>query len=286
MTETIREQKKSKRDNEEEKSKGNLLFLGMSYADAAWTFQNKREQIFSQNIYCSDSVFSLEAEIMRINNSLITEIDGRDLARIMATKATFGMDVFTISLENGCRYDANFHLNADFNSRKFTKKLVDKFGQKLSFNQIVLDYFWIPNGWTSSHWHSSFFSSTLPSFAADGLLRSGAAIFLPFCLTCYKEVAAAYENKLKHYYNVTFLRKDQLHKISLWVGTQQISSDLMLNIFGKRIDQEEIYCKLTPVAIQKSMEDSRISNETLLQFAKTNGLGDFEDVRFISLELI
>ena len=80
MTETIREQKKSKRDNEEEKSKGNLLFLGMSCADAAWTFQNKREQIFSQNIYCSDSVFSLEAKIMRVNNSLMTEIDGRDLA--------------------------------------------------------------------------------------------------------------------------------------------------------------------------------------------------------------
>ena len=242
--------------------------------------------MFSQNICCSDSVFSLEAKTMCVDNSLTTEIDGRDLARTMAMKATFGMDVFAISLENGCRCDANFHLNADFNNQKFTKKPVDEFGQKLSFNQIVLDCFWIPNGWTSSHWHSSFFLSTLPSFAADGLLQSGATIFLPFCLACHKEVAAACENKLKHCCNVTFLQKDQLHEISLWAGTQQISSDLMLNIFGKCIDQEETHCKLTPVAIQKSVEDSRISNETLLQFAEMNGLGDFEDVHFVSLELI
>jgi hypothetical protein len=108
-------------------------------------------------------------------------------------------------------------------------------------------------------------------------------IYLPFCLHCFKEVLATFEI-LKDYYNISFLRKRELRKVALWTGTQSIDARRMQTIFGKQVDQEEVYCTFNSRDIYEAMEDSRVTNETLNGFAST--LEDFQEIRFIVLKVL
>lgn len=227
---------------------------------------------------------------------VLTQMDGRDLVRCWATEELCGVDVFCVSQEQGALYRAERHLEADFNHRNFVRDLEDHFGSRCHFDQIVLDYFWIPRGWDESHWKPLFFTNTLPAFAATGLLntssnwshregrcRRESVVYLPCSIHCLREVAVAFD-KLRVYYCISFLRKDELGEICLWAGTQSLDKSTMMSVFGKELSQEEIYCTVTQQQLRSMNDDPRITKTAFLEFV--GRLGDVSTVRFIALELL
>jgi hypothetical protein len=192
--------------------------------------------------------------------------------------------VYTVSQEKGAVYREDRHLDANFNRHDFVKNLRKRFGEDCCFDEIILDYFWIPQGWDASHWSKSFFEKTLVSFAAENMLREGTgAVYLPFCLHCFKSVHLVF-HKLKQYFNVSFIRKNELTKVSLWKGTQGIDPFNMQHFLGKKLNQEDIYCTFGPKDVAEAMEDPGVSKSVLIKLARS--LEDFHSIRFICLTLL
>jgi hypothetical protein len=204
----------------------------------------------------------------------------------------------------------------------------------VQFDQVVLDYFWIPPGWDQSHWTKSFFEHTLPDLCRHNLLRSsnpnrdaachdesssvlggtasptssmrvGAdlekdtedscdgnknshrpAVYLPFTLHCFGMVVA-WRHALLQYYDVSFVRQDELHQILLWRGTQQVGGHFMQTVLGKRIDQENVYCHPGDGfvrAIREQGDSAHVASDELLECARK--IPNLCDVRFIALRLV
>ena len=222
-------------------------------------------------------------------------MDGRDLLRCQATEKVCGVEVYCVSLEQGAVYRKERHLDANFNGCHFVRQLKDLIGE-CQFDQIILDYYWIPSGWDVQHWKPSFFSKTLLAFAQSSVLTTSTkhnidvdegcrkgVIYLPFCFHCLKEIVALYAT-LSLYYNVSFLRKGELGEIALWVGTQSLDRNTMASIFGKELSQEEIYCVVSQQQIRSMQDEPRVTKADVKFFVK--GLGDLSEIRFIVLEVL
>ena len=263
-----------------EREKKRILLLGMSYPEL--------NRIIEEHAELRDCVVNGVIDVAFVatcvHRKYLTQIDGRDMARILGIEKMYGMDVFTVSLEKSAEYRRGHHLHADFNNRCFIEKVRRAFGKDIVFDEIMLDYFWIPRGWSDSHWRPTFFAATLSGFVEAGLLRSFGRIFLPFCLTCYREIVAVYEDVLKRHYRISFVPADELASSALWTGTQQVDGDLMQSVFGKSIEQEETYCTLSTTDLRSCMEDSRTTNRMLLRFANEHIVGGMERIRFIRLD--
>jgi len=275
-----------------------VLCLGMSYPCVTGTLRRQVGSSNSQGVstnghgresFCRGCVASL------VQSRVLTEMDGRDLMRCQATEEVCGVDVFCVSLEQGAVYWRDRHLDANFNGRHFVKQLKDHMGG-YQFDQIVLDYFWIPRGWDEDHWKRSFFSKTLVAFAEACVLTSAGnypgcvgdrcrkgVIYLPFCFHCLKEIVALY-GTLSLYYNVSFLRKGELEEVTLWAGTQSLDKDMMAMVFGKELSQEEIYCVVTEQQV-RSMEDGpSVTKADVKSFIRR--FDNLSEIRFIVLEIL
>ncbi len=279
-------------------SKQRVLCLGMSYPCVAsnvglhnGTLKGEAGHLLlEQHNPCS-----IEGVANLVRGKILTEMDGRDLARCYATEQFCGVDVFCVSQERAAVYRYARHMECNFNSRYFVKEL-SKLAGGAQFDQIVLDYFWAPAGWVVSHWKSSFFSKNLVALAELGLLCSVSGhpqvgggrwrmgvVYLPFCLHTLRETAAAYR-VLSLYYRVSFLSKGELAENALWAGTQTIDGHIMLSVFGKRIDQEEVYCKVTEQQLRSVQDDPFVTKDAVLDFLV--GVEDVSAVRFLVLELL
>jgi len=244
-----------------------ILLLGVSFADSVTT------------------VSRVKGEVMQ---GRLSQIDGRDLVRCLMLEEKCNVDVYTVSLESAAVYRRERHFNGDFNHRNFIRDVNNWFGF-CQFEQIILDYFWMPPGcWERQHWKRSFFQKTLVGFAADNLLvnisEEGArcgVIYLPFSFYCFKEVAVAWD-KLMPFYSVYYVRKGDLNEHLLWYATQFIDGSDMLNVFGKQIDQEEEYCSFELCRMQEMLAaDDSVTIEQLRKIAFE--LERFRDIRFIAL---
>lgn len=223
--------------------------------------------------------------VMSVIRKYITEMDGRDMVRCMATERVCDVDVYTVSLEEAAVYRPDRHYHGNFSNRSFASSF-RVFAR--NFQQIVLDYFWIPNGWDMDHWRRPFFEKTLVDFVTYNIVESRdpqalGKVYLPFTLHCFREVLAC-RKKLLKVYNVSFLRKHELHEITLWRGTQAIDPRIMQFVLGKRKDQEECYCTFGPREVRGAMEDPTTPKDVTIFYAKR--LEDFADIRFIALEPI
>ena len=219
-----------------EKMVANVLCLGVSYADLWATTGN--DQAAAEGIRPTT-----ESIVAEVSAGTISEMDGRDLARCIATEDLLGVEMYAVSQEEGAKYNEGRHLNANFNAGKFVRRMEKWFsvsGSPVRFDQVVLDYYWMPTAWTLYHWKPSLFNSTLIELASrDLVLRAGrrtdlitGSVILPFSLHCYKEVLAAWSNLSKHY-NLSFLRDgDDLNGVALWAGTQRIAPDTMRKFSG------------------------------------------------------
>jgi hypothetical protein len=269
-----------------------ILCLGVSYPDIEAQIRSgdaARTAGLMGKTASTDAAMAMEC----VQRGILTQMDGRDLARCLATEERCNVDVYCVSQEKGALYRSDRHLDANFNRASFVSD-VQKHFEGCQFDQIILDYFWMPAGWDNVHWRRPFFEQTLINFAKcrtlqlssadstcfDELYRRG--IYLPFCFHCFKAIVS-HRKELKKYFNISFLRKDELGCLTLWSGTQSIGSRPMQHVLGKRIDQEEVYCSFGPRHI-KEMGTGDASTKDLVTLASS--LEDFADIRFIVLEPI
>lgn len=266
---------------------------GAAASSAEFSYNDDDEDDDDAAAAAASTMSIVDRTIQLVDEKVLTQMDARDLARCQATEEHCGFDVFCVSQEQGAMYRPDRHLEANFNGRHFVKHLQQHF-KDCQFDQIVLDYFWIPPAWNQSHWKRAFFEKTLVAFAQSRLLRIASrppellhgnyprgVIYLPFCFHCFKEVVATFD-KLSQFYNVSFLRKGELKQVALWSGTQTIHAGTMQSVFGKQLDQEEMYCTITEQQLKFMEEDPDISRSTLMEIASS--LEDFPDIRFIVLE--
>jgi hypothetical protein len=270
-----------------------VLALGVSYASVEGQLKEQGHDLSALRNNDFDFA-SVETVIECVQRGILTEMDGRDLSRCLATEKHCNTDVYTVSQEKGAIYDQNKHLEANFNRRSFCRELKKHF-LDAQFDQVILDYFWIPAGWNVQHWSRSFFEHTLVNLVKDQVLyvpstprkslneRGIGVVYLPFCLHCFKEIVACRENLTK-YYKISFLRQKDLKKVDLWKGTQNIPPRIMQGIFGKRLDQEELYCSFDRRDVAGAMDDPDISKHLLVDLARR--LENFPDIRMIMLEPI
>lgn len=206
-------------------AKRKILCLGMSYADI--------DGYQTTTPVRDDLDLSVRRVIECVRRDYVTEMDGRDLARCVATEYHAGAELYTVSQEDGGRYRRARHMHGNFNRTNFVRRLQEHF-LCLEFDQIILDYFWIPAGWDVQHWSRTLFGHTLVELARhdvlpyrkplDGELLG--SVILPFCYHCFKEVIGSFK-QLRRYYDVSFLRKHELDKVPLWAGTRQIGAKPM-----------------------------------------------------------
>jgi len=245
----------------------NVLLLGVSYVDGYSSVDDVVRDVCSGNL---------------------SQIDGRDVARCLKLEELLRVSVYTVSLETAATYRVDRHFSGDFNHRNFIRDCKNGFGG-CQFKHIILDYFWMPPGsWEQHHWKRSFFRKTLVGFAKHELLlkpgegcERGGMIFLPFSFYCFKELVLA-ESILSQWYSIAYLRRNDLNRNLLWYATQKIGRSRMLSVFGKQIDQEELYCTFDPNRMQQMLNTEDFASLNDLKRA-TVVLKDLKDVRFIVL---
>ena len=303
-----------------------VLCLGVSYP-------SMEKQLKHYNIDAEDwmegrsfSDTTVGDVIAAVQDGYLTEMDGRDLARVVATEIAAKVDVYTVSQETAAIYEDRRHLYANFNRHTLIRNLhasfardesgnyksvsdeADKKGKdynkyqnhqfddsqySVRFKQVILDYFWIPEGWNSHHWKPFFFSNILPELVKKRMLDmddddndnvAGAvpcAVYLPFCFFCFRQVVNALP-QLSQYFSISFLRKADLKEHTLWLGTQTIDPFQMQNDLRKQIDQEECYCTFDHNAVNTSglglLDEPK---EVLMHILKR--LEDFDEIRMIKL---
>jgi len=277
-----------------ELSLSNVLLLGISYPCV-------RSQMESNGLdpnVLTHKEPSVEQAVECVRRNILTEMDARDLARCVAVEQATNTRVYTVSREIGAVY-SDRHIHCDFNTRNFCKKITDQFGQGIQFSQVILDYYWMPTGWLVTRWAKTLFQQTLPDLVRHKMLAipskrkktrkhgSGppytfeeGVVFLPFCAHVCKELVGAI-HILEQYYEITFLDKKDLHGHSLWKGTMEIDPDVMQHRLGKRLDQEEIYCKFRPKDIYESMEDPHVSKPAVMRVLLA--IKNYDDVRMVRL---
>lgn len=246
----------------------NILLLGVSFVDNITAYSDVKQQV---------------------EKGKISQIDGRDLARCLKMESLLGVNVYTVSLESAAVYREDRHFSGNFNHRNFVKEIKRRFNG-CQFDQIILDYFWMPQGcWERHHWKTAFFKITLPLFVRESILverkteRIGfGVIFLPFSFYCFKEIVSA-SQVLRQFFSISFLRKGELYDNLLWYSTQFLDAHDMMNTFGKHINQEEEYCTFDVGRMNQMLaaEDS-VSITELRKVAYS--LEHFNDIRFIMLQ--
>lgn len=282
----------------------NVLCLGMSYPCVEKVIANS-----SRAAPLFHSAPSVERSVELVRRNLLNQIDGRDLARIVALEANNDILAYTVSKEEGSWYGAR-HLRADFNSRTLVPQMHARWGEGVRFRQVVLDYFWSPGGsWAIQHWQRSFFNENIPRLVTSGMFHFGdlendslfvsdqkgllqhddyisstaAVVYLPFSSHCLSQVVACY-GTLSKFYTISFLRKDQLSEHTLWKATNTISPDSMVGWLAKTINQEDIYCTLDARKIRHGTGDASVTKEDILDvFTRINRAGEIRMIKLIAL---
>jgi hypothetical protein len=149
-----------------------------------------------------NSELSVAQAVECVRADILEEIDGRDLARCIATEnagSASSHQAYTVSMQSASIYLKDRHVDANFNnSRKLRRAMKNAFGE-VQFQQIILDYYWMPSvsldvmlyvrslllflpnfsysiififvkGWLQTHWGKSFFTETLPDLVRNKLI--------------------------------------------------------------------------------------------------------------------
>mmetsp|Transcript_3633 Transcript_3633/g.8766 ORF Transcript_3633/g.8766 Transcript_3633/m.8766 type:complete len:1555 (-) Transcript_3633:156-4820(-) len=153
----------------------NVLLLGVSFPDIKMTLEDRglKESLLTHK----DPTAEQSVELVR--RGILTEMDARDHARCVETELAYDdkdVQVYTVSREVGGVYRKDRHIYANFNnSRTLCNQLQKSFGWNTKFQQVILDYYWMPTGWLVTRWAKSLFQNTLPDLVRHRLLECSAA---------------------------------------------------------------------------------------------------------------
>jgi hypothetical protein len=283
-----------------------VLCLGMSYPSMEKQLASYKVDLVNWLAEAGSNRVGPLDVVRAVHQGYLTQMDGRDLARCVASEQTCYVDIYTVSQEKAAVYETSRHLEANFNRHQFLPQLHVAFARDqqgnqqkgvrggsfdtkyvIQFRQVVLDYFWIPQGWNDAHWRPSFFAEILTGIVRRGMLDMDdsqglpCAVYLPFCFHCFRQVINAL-NTLRKYYAISFLNKREMEEITLWKGTQSVDAEQMQTRLGKQLNQEEVYCMFGYREVMEA--GTGIGDETkevLIDYLSR--LEDFYDIRFIKL---
>lgn len=71
------------------------------------------------------------------------------------------------------------HCDTDFANKRFFTDLRTRFGPKIKFDTVILDYFFSPMGYVQERWLDEFFMKTLPKLVTEDMLDPGSCVWLP-----------------------------------------------------------------------------------------------------------
>lgn len=224
---------------------------------------------------------AVDEVVQLVTNGKLSQSHGRDLARSRATAILHNVDVHTVSLQE-FDIDDDFHVSANFNRDSFCGTVKEAFRDHV-FSQIVLDYFWITSSdaWKKHHWAYSFFTKTLPNFVKMNMIVPGeGVVYLPFCLYCMTRIISA-TVVLSEHYTIEYVKSTELQEVLLWSGTMTIDPNVMKNVFGKDISQEDKYCTISMQNVKESLDDDHVTKAELLKVLLS--IEDLSDIRMIKL---
>lgn len=163
----------------------------------------------------------------------------RDEARCLATQEAFpGLRISTVSLHDGC---PNKHLKANFGSRNFIEMLSDQFPETIAsggFDHAVLDWFWMPAGWSSGS-HGGLFSRNICSIS--DVLTSDAKVHLPLNVSTFVHVAVNIDD-INECYDIKFLsERHAMRETPLYAGTNRIPEHDMATTLDRADNQVKEY---------------------------------------------
>jgi hypothetical protein len=154
----------------------NILLLGVSFPDVKGTLEDRG--IKESLLIHKEPTAEQSVELVR--RGILTEMDARDHARCVETERAYDgedLNVYTVSREVGGIYRKDRHIYANFNnSRTLCQQLGRSFGWNTKFQQVILDYYWMPTGWLVTRWAKSLFQNTLPDLVRHGLLDCSSSI--------------------------------------------------------------------------------------------------------------
>ncbi|GMI05049.1 hypothetical protein TrLO_g2879 [Triparma laevis f. longispina] len=253
-----------------------VLLLGMSYPDI--TNQLMEQCNKSKNkMFNKEQSAGVEMVVDMVKKKILNEVDGRDLARILALEASDQYEAHCVSIQDGAQFLDDKYLFANFNKKDFVKRVQDKWiathktkSTEIKYSQIIMDYFWIPKGWAEQHWTDHLFKTNLPDF--HQILKTSGSVYLPFKAHCFNELSRNLKT-LSPLYDITFLKRWELGEVTLWRHTQDIDPETMEGVFRKNIDQEDLYCEL----------DVKELNQSPAVLEAFSWIDDVENIRFIKL---
>ena len=204
----------------------NVLLLGMSYSQVKLSSVDPLESIL---------------DLVNKKENKLSLMDGRDLYRILRTEAENNVKCYTVSKENENHYSDN-HLSTDFSNRNFVPKLQSTF-PRITFNEIICDWFWFPSSWFSKEGNNKnvLFTKNIIELATEGILEGN--MFFPFNGFFLERIAVHHE-LIEKYYHIRFLDSSSNQQSSLWNTTKNIDRSILTDL-GKDPHQQDIYCTIT-----------------------------------------
>ena len=197
--------------------------------------------------------YNIPCILSLLEQKKLTKMNARDLVRILEIETSFNKLCYTVSLVQSIERFSERHLSVSFSSRNFMESLTTQFGLGCQFEQIILDYFWIPTGiWQKEHWTKAFFNKTLVEFATKDILIPHGVIYLSFTVHCLCEIALEYDI-LNQLYMIGWVDKTNLAQNILWKATNKIDANVMFAFFEKQLNQEDIYCKISKQMFEEDL---------------------------------
>ena len=192
--------------------------------------------------------------------------------------------VHTVSIQDGHEH---LHLKCNVCSRDFVQRVKAKFGKRIDFQnhgftQIVLDYYWMPDGeWYDARFGSNRFYENL--IKLQDLLSHqipSAGVIVPFTLSTLNQYRRC-EGQLHSSFDVVPHNLEQASScVSLFAASKLITQEQHSTWLGKASDQEEAYLGVTEADIRTRSPETSVS---ALMNLYRNGFSNAEDIKFLLL---
>lgn len=150
----------------------------------------------------------------------------RDRVRCAAVE-TKGYNVYSLDdkHDDQAHCVAGKHCKANFaDSRRMTISIHKIWGKQVSFDVIILDYFFSPVGWARERWSDGFWKETIPMLAKSGILTKGGELWLPH-LSCVTDSLDEFKEALALYYSIDFVENPLENP--LYLATEDVESELI-----------------------------------------------------------
>lgn len=117
------------------------------------------------------------------------------------------------------------HCTANFaDTHRMLKAMESTWGPDMSFDMIVLDYFFSPCGWAQVRWSEAFFKNTLPAFVTENRLQADGTIWLPH-VRHVDEMLEKYGTVLEDHYEWCLVSVPS--KNPLYAATDKVTDELL-----------------------------------------------------------